>query len=432
MLREKEEAHLAPGLQGFALMAGIVVDKAQGSTVTDVDGNTFLDIIGGIGVNGLGHSHPKYVKAIQTQVEKASVGSFTSEARIELFSRLSEHRPQADLHRAQLYSSGAEAVESALRLAKNATGKHEVVSFWGGFHGKTLGALSLMGSDFKRQQGPMATGSILVPYADCYRCPFKLKYPDCGMACAEFIRKQLKVTSTGSVAAVIIEPMQGTAGNIIPPKEFLPAVKEIAKEQGALLIVDEMITGFGRTGKYWGQNHTEVEPDIVTLGKQFGGGFPISAVMAKESIVHTKPWANPSGSSSSYGGNPLACAAAAASLRIIDEENLVENSKQVGEYFLSKLKPMQERYPFVGDVRGLGLFLSMELVKDKATKEPLSKKATNHIFMENLKRGLLTMSYAASFRIQPSMTIDKGTVDNVVSILTETFEQVAQEKSWQH
>src|SRR3954465_10197628 len=178
-IRKKEDEHLAPGLQGFALMAGIVVDHARGSRVTDVDGNTFIDIIGGIGVNGLGHSHPVFVKAVQEQVERASVGSFTSQPRVELFDRLSRHRPAPDLHRVQLYSSGAEAVESALRLAKCHTGKYEFVSFWGGFHGKTLGALSLMGSEFKEKLGPMVPGSHQIPYAYCYRCPFKLEYPSC-------------------------------------------------------------------------------------------------------------------------------------------------------------------------------------------------------------------------------------------------------------
>src|ERR1700733_9824897 len=184
-LRAREEKHLASGLQRFALMAGIVVEKAQGSTVTDVDGNTFVDIIGGIGVNGLGHSHPKYVEAIRNQVEKLSVGSFTSEPRIELLERLGEHRPAPDVHHAQLYSSGAEAVESALRLAKCYTGKYEFVSFHGGFHGKTMGVLSLMGSDFKENLGPMMPGSHLAPYANCYRCPLGLKRESCGLACAE-------------------------------------------------------------------------------------------------------------------------------------------------------------------------------------------------------------------------------------------------------
>lgn len=431
-LRTEEDKALAPGLQGFALMAGIVAESAQGSAVTDVDGNTYLDIIGGIGVNGLGHSHPTYVSAVKAQVEKISVGSFSSQARVELLGRLAEHRPAPDVFRAQLYSSGAEAVESALRLAKCFTQKYELVSFWGGFHGKTMGVLGLMGSDFKEGLGPMVPGNHIVPYANCYRCPFKLSPESCGMACVDFMRKQLKMGSTGEIAAVIAEPMQGTAGNVIPPDDFLPAVKEVAKEFGALMIVDEMITGFGRTGKFWGAQHSGVVPDIVTLGKQFGGGFPISAVMAREDVVHTKPWGNPSGSSSSYGGNPLASAAANTAIRIIEEEGLVENSRKMGEYFLDKLKPFAEKYSFIGEVRGRGLFLAIEMVKDKQTKEPLTKKVTNCIFEECLRRGLLTMAYAASFRIQPAMTIDSGTIDEVVKILGEVYDVVEREGWWRN
>jgi 4-aminobutyrate aminotransferase-like enzyme len=197
------------------------------------------------------------------------------------------------------------------------------------------------------------------------------------------------------------------------------------------LIVDEMITGFGRTGKFWGAQHSGVEPDIVTLGKQFGGGYPISAVLSRDEIVNAKPWANPSGSSSSYGGNPLAAAAAATALRIIDEEELVENSRRVGAHFLEKLRPMVERYPFIGEVRGAGLFLGIEMVRDKKTKEPLAKAVCQRVFQENLKRGLLTMSYAASFRIQPAMTIDSGTVDEAVSILSEVFDLIERERLWE-
>jgi 4-aminobutyrate aminotransferase-like enzyme len=433
-LRAREDRHLAPGLQGFALMAGIVVDEAHGSTVTDVDGNTFLDVIGGIGVNGLGHSHPRFVRAVQKQVERASVGSFTSEARVELMELLAKHRPSADVHRTQLYSSGAEAVESALRLAKCATGKSGFVSFWGGFHGKTMGVLSLMGSDFKTGFGPFVSNTHIAPYPHPYRCPEGMTPETYAMACIEELRKQLKSgaagVDAGDIAAFIIEPMQGTAGNLIPWDGFLPAVRALADELGSLLIVDEMITGFGRTGKYWGADWSGVRPDIVTLGKQFGGGFPISALISTDAITASKPWSNPSGSSSSYGGNPLAAAAALESLRIIDEEGLVENSRDVGAYFLERLRPMLDRYPFIGDVRGRGLFLGIELVKDKKTKEGMAKEATNRVFAECMKRGLLTMSYASSFRIQPSMTIDQGTVDNVVGILGDVFDAVEKEGFW--
>lgn len=429
-LRKREDEHLAPGLQRFALMAGIVVKEARGSAVTDVDGNSFIDIIGGIGVNALGHSHPQYVQAIKAQLEKASVGSFTSEARVELLEQLAEHRPSPSVHRAQLYSSGAEAVESALRLAKSYTGKYEFVSFSGGFHGKTMGVLSLMGSEFKNGYGPMLPGSHIAPYADCYRCPLKLKYPSCGLACVEATRQQIKQNSTGEVAAFLIEPMQGTAGNVIPPAEFLPAIKEVAREFGAILIVDEMITGFGRTGRYWGSQHSGLEPDIITLGKQFGGGFPISAILSTDEIAGSKPWSDPSGSSSSYGGNPLAAAAASASLRIIDEEGLVENSKRVGEYFLKKMEGWVDRYPFVGDVRGQGLFIGMDLVRDKATKEPISNALCQRLFHECLSRGLLTMTYTHRVRIQPAMTIDEATVDSAAAILAEVFDLVAREGCW--
>ena len=430
-LREREDAHIAPGLQGYAVMAGIAVDHAEGSAVTDVDGNTFLDFIGGIGVNALGHGHPAVVAAIQEQVARAAVGSFTSGARVELVERLAAHEPAPGLHRVQLYSSGAEAVESALRLAKSHTRKSEMVSFWGGFHGKTMGVLSLMGSTFKEGLGPMVPGSHLVPYADCYRCPLQLEHPSCGVACAEVGRKHLKMATTNTVAAIIVEPMQGTAGNIIPPDDFLPAVRSIADELGALFIADEMITGFGRTGRYWGIEHSGVVPDIVTIGKAFGGGFPLSGLITTDEIAEAKPWSNPSGSSSSYGGNPLAAAAGAAALGAIDADRLVDNARDVGATLLADLRPFVDDYPFVGHVRGRGLFLGLELVRDKVTKEPLSRKVTRVIFDECVKRGLLTMAYAPSFRIQPALTIDTATAKNGVAILREVFDHVKQARLWE-
>ena len=429
-LRAREDRNLAPGVQNYALTSGIAVDHARGSAITDVDGNTILDFLGGIAVAALGHSHPVYTKALTTQLEKVTVGSLTSEARVELTERLAAHAPSPGVHTVQLYSSGAEAVESALRLAKSYTGKHELVSFWGGFHGKTLGALSLMGSTFKEGQGPMPTGTHQVPYADCYRCPLKLENPSCGLACVEVAKKQLKNASTGAIAAVIVEPMQGTAGNIIPPDDFLPAVREMADELGALLICDEMITGFGRTGRYWGTDHAGVRPDIVTIGKAFGGGFPLTGVLTTGEIAKSKPWSLPSGSSSSYGGNPLAAAAGAAALRIIDDEKLVENSRVVGEALLGMLRPFVDDFPFVGEVRGRGMMLALELVKNKKTKEPISGVAARRIYDACVQRGLLTMAYAPRVRLQPSLTLDEATARNGVAILREVFTLAREEKWW--
>jgi 4-aminobutyrate aminotransferase / (S)-3-amino-2-methylpropionate transaminase / 5-aminovalerate transaminase len=429
-MRAREDAHIAPGAQGYALAAGIVVDHAEGTAVTDVDGNTFLDFIGGIAVGALGHSHPTWVKAIQNQAAKAAVGSLTSESRVELFERFAKHAPANGVHRLQLYSGGAEAVESALRLAKSYTGKYEFVSCWGGFHGKTMGALSLMGSTFKDKLGPMVPGSHQIPYADCYRCPIGLKYPTCGIACAEVGRQYVKVATAGEVAGVIVEPMQGTAGNIVPPKEFLPAMKSIADEAGALFIADEMITGLGRTGTWWGVDHTGVVPHIVTIGKAVGGGFPLSALATTDEIGQAKPWSNRSGSSSSYGGNPLAAAAGAASLKVIEDENLVENSQRVGALMLRELETWVDRYSFVGCARGSGMFMAMELVSDKVAKTPLTGKVTDRIFHECVRRGLLTMAYSAHFRIQPPLTTDEATAMNGLAILKEVFDLVERERWW--
>jgi 4-aminobutyrate aminotransferase / (S)-3-amino-2-methylpropionate transaminase / 5-aminovalerate transaminase len=429
-LREREAAHLAPGTQGYALMAGIAIDHAEGSTITDADGNTFIDFIGGIGVGALGHSHPAWVQAIRDQAARSTVGSLTSDARVELVERFAEHPPAPGLHRLQLYSGGAEAVESALRLAKAHTGKHEVVSCWGGFHGKTMGALSLMGSTFKHGLGPMVPGSHLVPYADCYRCPIGSTYPTCGLGCVELARRSIKLETTGAIAAVIVEPMQGTAGNVIPPPEFLPAMRSIADDADALLIADEMITGLGRTGTWWGAEHSGVVPDIVTIGKAIGGGFPLSAIATTDEIASAKPWANASGSSSSYGGNPLAAAAGAAALRIISDEHLVEQSRTVGAGMLRELETWVDRYPFIGTVRGAGMFLAIELVSDRRTKAPLPRAITERIFHACVQRGLLAMTYAASIRLQPALTTDAATAANGLAILGEVFDVVAAEGWW--
>jgi len=419
----REQRNLAPGLQGFALSSGIAVERAQGSVIEDVDGNRYVDLIGGIGVNSLGHCHPRYTKALHEQLDKVTVGSFTSAPRAELIDEVAKVTPKG-VDKVQLYSSGAEAVESAFRLAMNHTGHHEVAGFWGGFHGKTARALSANGAGNAKTYGPVPPGHVL-PFANCYRCPLKLEPKSCGIACADLAAEQLRRQTTGSVAAVIIEPLQGTAGNVIPPPEFMVRAQEMAKEHGALLISDEMITGFGRTGRWFACERSGVTPDIITIGKAFGAGFPISGVVAKGEIAKAKPWANPSGSSSSYGGNPLAAAAALASIRTLHQENVLENVRQVGKAMLDELRTWPERLRWVGDVRGEGLFLGVELVADRQTKEPLAKKICDEIFQDGLRRGLLAMSYTHAIRLQPALTIDRQTALAGLSLLRESIEAVA-------
>ncbi|MBS2031808.1 MAG: aspartate aminotransferase family protein [Deltaproteobacteria bacterium] len=425
----REQKHLAPGLQGFALWAGVAMDTGSGSTITDVDGNVYVDLIGGIGVNALGHCHPNYVKALKEQTERLTVGSFTSAPRAELVNEVCAMAPNG-LDRLQLYSGGAEAVESAIRLARCYTKRTEIVGFWGGFHGKTAGAMALMGSEQRFGFGPFPPGTTQIPYADCYRCPFGLSYPSCGLACAEFARKALKAQPQGPVAAVIVEPMQGTAGNVVPPKEWLKAIEEATHEIGALFIADEMICGFGRTGKKWGADHSGAKPDIVTLGKAFGSGFPVSGVLTKTEIANTEPWSKPSGASSSYGGNPLAAAAALASVKTIREDKLWDNARTVGAKMLTAMQAMKEKYPFVGEVRGEGLFLALEIVKDRKTKEPVSSSVMKGVYTDCVKKGLLAMSYSPHIRLQPALTLDADTGLEGLAILDSVFAGLAQSGAW--
>ena len=322
-LFEQEQEKLAPGLQGFALSSGIAVERAQGSVIEDVDGNRFVDLIGGIGVNALGHGHPAYKEALHAQIEKVTVGSFTTAVRAQLVQEVASVAPKG-VDRLQLYSSGAEAVESAFRLAKNYTGNHEFVGYWGGFHGKTLGTLAVNGAGNARSYGPIPGHKP--PYANCYRCPPKLEYPSCGIACADLAKEQLKNSSAGSIAAARSSSRcKAPLATSIPPPEFLQRAQELAKENGALFISDEMITGFGRSGRWFASERSGVTPDLITLGTAFASGFPVSGVLAKSEIAQAKPWSNPSGSSSSYGGNPLAAAAALASIRTLKKENVLSN-----------------------------------------------------------------------------------------------------------
>ena len=419
-----EREFLAPGMQRIAQLSELTLARGRGCTVVDVDGNEYLDFFAGVTVASLGHAHPGFVAALTSQIERLAVGSFTSEPRLQLMKLLAELAPGA-IKRTQLYSGGAEAVEAAIRLAKAYTKKYEVVGFWGGFHGKTGGVLGLIGDEWKQKWGPLPGGTYQVPYADCYRCPFQLTYPGCGMFCLDFIRESVKKTTAGMIAAVLVEPMQGTAGNVVPPPEFLPGVRDIARENDALLIADEMITGFGRTGKLFGCEHTGVEPDVMTIGKGFGNGFPVSGLMSTDAITSAQPFARPSASSSSYGGNPLAATAALTTVHAILDERLVDNAARVGAVLLRELRGLQEKYEFIGDVRGAGLLVGMDLVKDRRSKEPLSPEVSEDIFRGALSRGLILMGYFSRVRINPPLILTESEARDGVAILDEVFAEIA-------
>jgi len=421
---DREAESMAPGLQSIALYSQIVVDRAKGCTVTDVDGNEYLDFVAGIAVGSLGHCHPHYVKRIREQLERVTFGSFTTETRANFLNLVSGLLPEGITH-IQLFSGGAEAVEAAFRLAKSVSKKFEFVGFWGGYHGKTAGVIGLVGGGYRNHQGPFPPGMHLSPYANCYHCPWKLQYPSCGLACAEHLRNVIKNDTQGEVAAIVLEPMQATAGNVIPPDDFVHAVREIADEFGALLIADEILTGFGRTGTMWACEQFDLKPDILTIGKGIGGGFPLSAVASSLERMSAKPFGEPSGSSSSYGGNPLAAAAGLGAVEAILDEKLVDNSARVGALMLDALKGLQDKYRFIGDVRGRGLMIGVEMVADRTTKAPLDKTITRALFHEALERGLITMSYAHVIRINPPLIISEDEAMRGVDILDQSFAAIS-------
>ncbi len=424
-LFEADHRYLAPGLQTIATHSGLAMESGSGSILRDVDGNEYLDFVAGVCVASVGHSHPEYVKALTDQLSRLTVGSFTSARRASFVKNLSQVTPKG-LDRVQLYSSGAEAVEAALRLAKSRTKKFEVLGFWGGFHGKTGGVLGLLGDSFKHSLGPLMPGLHLSPYPDAYRCPLGAREEhDCAAHCLEFLRTTIRRSTAGMISAILVEPVQGTAGNIIPPRGFLQGLKDIARENGALLIADEMITGFGRTGRMFGCDHEGVIPDVMTVGKGMGGGFPVSGIITTTELAQSKPFGNPSGSSSSYGGNPLASAACDAALRIVREDCLVANSRKIGEALLKRLSSLAERFRWVGHVSGRGLMIRIELVADKASREPLPKDICREMFDESLKSGLLTMGYNPSVRINPPLCLTLAEAMRGADILERSLAKVA-------
>ncbi|HEX7078983.1 MAG TPA: aspartate aminotransferase family protein [Candidatus Eisenbacteria bacterium] len=412
---EAEAAHLAPGTQSVALFSRLCIDHGEGAILIDADGNRMIDLLAGVGVASLGYAHPKYVAAMARQLARVHVGSFTTENRAALVRLLASLAP-GDLNRTQFYSSGAEAIEAAVRLAKSHTGKSEIVGFWGGFHGKTGGVLPLLSGSFKHGLGPLMPGAYSSPYASCARCAFAREFPACEWHCVEFLKRKIETETAGQIAAILVEPIQGTAGNIVPPPGYLRVLRRVADEIGALLICDEMITGFGRTGKMFAVEHDGVVPDVIAVGKGFGGGFPMSGLIIREPVAFAKPFANPSGSSSSYGGNPLAAAAARATIETIVEERLVDHSRDLGAKMLGAMRRWEATIPIVSDVRGKGLLIGMDLVVP-GTRTLLDKKTTRWIFDRALERGVLAMIYNPEVRINPPLVIREEEAMEALEIL---------------
>jgi len=363
--------------RGAAHLTPIAVSSAKGATVTDVDGNTYLDFAGGIGVLNVGHCSDEVVKAIKDQADNYLHVCFhvlIYEPYIRLANKLNTITPGQFPKKTILVNSGAEAVENAIKIAKYHTKRYGVLSFLEGFHGRTALAVSLTGQiqPYKYNFGPSIPWVYHLPFAYCYRCPFGQTYPSCEVVCAKYVERVFEsAISPDAIAALIVEPVQGEGGFIVPPKEFLPELYRICKENGIAFVADEIQTGFARTGKMFAIEHSQIEPDMIVTAKSVGGGTVLSAVTGRAEMMEAP---HVGGLGGTYGGHPLSCQAGLAAINIIEKDNLAGRSISIGKRLKEALCAMQEKYPIIGDVRGLGAMVAIELVKDRVTKEPASKE----------------------------------------------------------
>lgn len=401
----------------------LVWERAEDCTVYDVDGNAFIDFSSGVLVANAGHCHPRVVKAVQEQAGLLlNCYDSAHPLRSQFVERLASLMPE-DLKIALLLSSGSEGIDAALKIARVATGKHEIIGFDGGFHGRTYGAMSAGGlSGAKKGFGPFVPGILRAPFPDYYRT-FPGDTPETIDArCLEALERLLLTQSTGSVAALITETYQGGGGSLVPSVNFMKCLREFCTRHGILFILDEVQASFGRTGKMFAFEHFGVVPDIVVVGKGIASGLPVAAVIARRPIMKGL---KPGSLSSTYGGNPLACAAGLASIDAIVEEKLADNAASVGSAMVRRLNTLKERHRFLGDVRGMGLSLAMEFVKDKTTKEPHPEMAKT-LVEKLLRAGLCVMAPIGRngnvLRIAPPLTITHEVADQGVDIIEATLQ----------
>jgi 4-aminobutyrate aminotransferase / (S)-3-amino-2-methylpropionate transaminase / 5-aminovalerate transaminase len=354
------------------------VEKARGAVVYDVDGREFIDFAGGIGVMNVGHSHPKVVAAIKQQADKYThtcFHIFMYEPYIKLAERLCALTPGSFDKMAMFANSGAEAVENTVKVARHFTKRQAVIAFETGFHGRTYLAMTLTSKNmpYKFGFGPFMPEVYRMPYAYCYRCSFGLKYPSCGVACADYLKDFfISHISAESTAALIVEPITGEGGFVTPPPEYFPKLIQICRDNGIVFVADEIQTGMGRTGKMFAMEHWGVEPDLVTVAKSLAAGMPLSAVVGRKEMMNAP---QVGGLGGTYGGNPVCCQAALAVLDIFEEENLLATAESLGRKLKQRFDAFQKSFEIIGEVRGKGPMLALELVKDRETKEPAAAEA---------------------------------------------------------
>ncbi|RME74197.1 MAG: aminotransferase class III-fold pyridoxal phosphate-dependent enzyme [Chloroflexi bacterium] len=422
-LMERMPRLLAPSLARD--WPNLPIDRAEGMYLFDTQGRRYLDFTAGLAVMNVGHCHPRVVAAAQAQTARmihSAVGVTQVESLLRLAEALIEVLPPG-LDTFFFSNSGSEAIEGALKLARYATGRPGFIAFWGGFHGRTLAAAALTTSKgkYRRRYEPMLPGVYFADYPYCYRCPLGKAPETCQMECMRSLDNLFeRAIAPSEVAAIIVEPVQGEAGFVVPPPDFLHHLRRICDEHGILLIFDEIQTGFGRTGQMFAAQTFGVTPDVMAIAKSIGSGFPLSAVVASRDLM--EKW-GPASHSTTFGGNPVAAAAGLAVLDVIREENLLENCRRMGQKLLAGARDLQNRYPIIGDVRGVGLMVGLEMVIPDGGQTP-NPDAARNLLNECLSRGLLLYSaglYSHVIRIFPPLIVNDAQIDEALHILDESL-----------
>jgi 4-aminobutyrate aminotransferase len=395
----------------------VALARGEGMWVWDEDDQKYLDCFGGVLTTSIGHANPHVVEAVADQVKKIAHSStlYPTSPQVELARKLAEIAP-GKLEKSFFTNSGTEADETAVLAAKRYTGRHEIITLRHSYSGRSLGAITASGHSTWKVLPAQVPGYVHAPAPYCYRCPFKLTYPECDLACAKDLKELIQTSTSGEIAAFMAEPIMGVGGFITPPKEYFKEAVAIVRQFGGVFICDEVQTGWGRTGDRWfGIEHWDVEPDIMTFAKGMANGIPIGATIARPDVADSVPPL----SFSTFGGNPISMRAAIATIEVIEGEKLAHNAKVVGDYLREKLSGLKERYEIIGDVRGMGLMQALEFVKDRKTKEP-DPVAVGKIFEETRKRGVLVGKgglYGNVIRLGPPLIASKDNIDQLVDAL---------------
>jgi 4-aminobutyrate aminotransferase len=408
----------------------LVVESGRGCVVKDVDGNEFIDFNSGLIALAVGHSHPRVVNAIKEQAEKLihySWANFYYKPIIDFGTRLTEITPGSYQKKVFFSNSGAEANEAAMKVARWHTRKPLFLAYTGSFHGRSFGTMSLTASKpiQRRHFFPLGSEVTHVPYPYCFRCPFRLEYPDCNMWCIEFIEEEVlkKFHPPEDTSAMFVEPIQGEGGFVVPPEDYFQRLKKTLEKYNLLMIDDEIQSGMGRTGKWLAIEHWGTTPDVITLSKSLASGMPIGATISRADLMDWEAGSH----ANTLGGNPVACAAGLQVIEIIKEEKLLENATRQGAYMTKRLKEMQREYPIMGDIRGKGLMIGVEFIKDQKTKEPASD-GTVQIVRKCFKRGLAIIPAGRStVRLAPPLIITRDLIDAGLDVFQGVVKEVSAE-----